>query len=552
MKKFILKPSFLVILAASILISPVYSAEKKYSSAISLQIQNEKIVKNVIMLIPDGASVTHFSLARWYNGGAPLAVDELACGLVRTYSADAAIADSAPAGSAMSTGYKSHTGFVAVLPDTVNMYGVPNLTQGDERKPLATILESAKLAGKSTGIIATSNIQHATPADFSSHLPDRSDYETLGEQQVYNNIDVVLGGGYKYLVKENRKDKEDMISELKTLGYDTALTKDEMNKSSSSKLWGLFAQDAMSYELDREKLTPTEPSLKEMTDKALSILSKDKDGFFLMVEGSKIDWASHANDPVGVTTDVLAFDAAVKSALDFAKKDGNTVVIVAADHGNGGLTIGNSDTSKTYDKLPLSTFIAPLKKASLTGEGLEAKLAKDKSNIKEVMSEYFGINDLTEEEIKSISEAKPTTLNYTVGPIISKRAFLGWTTNGHTGEEVVLYMYHPFNQRLTGVIQNSDIGKYMSDVLNLNLKESTDLLFNNIIPILDEKKINYSWKNGDFIVPELIVSDDKNTLSIPANKNYFILNGKKIESLGVNVFINGEKFYVSKKITELF
>lgn len=551
MKKFLSKKSFFIFLLASLAVSPAYSAEKKEVESQS-QVKNDKVVKNVIILIPDGASVTHFSLARWYNGGAPLAVDELACGLVRTYSADAAIADSAPAGSAMSTGYKSHTGFVAVLPDTVNMYGVPNLTQGDERKPLATILESAKLAGKSTGIIATSNIQHATPADFSSHLPDRSDYDVLGEQQVYNNMDVVLGGGYKYLVKENRKDKEDMISELKTLGYDIAVTKDEMNKSSSSKLWGLFSQDAMSYELDREKLTPTEPSLQEMTDKAISILSKDKDGFFLMVEGSKIDWASHANDPVGVTTDVLAFDAAVKSALDFAKKDGNTVVIVASDHGNGGLTIGNKDTSKTYDKLPLSTFIAPLKKASLTGEGLEAKINPDKSNIKDVMSEYFGITDLTEEEIKSIAESKPTTLNYTVGPIISKRAFLGWTTNGHTGEEVVLYMYHPSNQRLTGVIQNSDIGKYMAETLNLNLKESTDLLFTNIIQLLNEKGITYSWKNGDFINPELVISDDKNTLSIPANKNYCILNGKKIDSLGVNVFINGEKFYVSKKIVELF
>jgi alkaline phosphatase len=113
-------------------------------------------------------------------------------------------------------------------------------------------------------------------------------------------------------------------------------------------------------------------------------------------------------------------------------------------------------------------------------------------------------------------------------------------------------MYHPSNQRLTGVIQNSDIGKYMAETLNLNLKESTDLLFTNIIQLLNEKGITYSWKNGDFINPELVISDDKNTLSIPANKNYCILNGKKIDSLGVNVFINGEKFYVSKKIVELF
>jgi alkaline phosphatase len=551
LKKFLSKKSFFILLLASLAVSPAYSSEKKEIKSQS-QVKINKSVKNVILLIPDGASVTHFSLARWYNGGAPLAVDEIACGLVKTYSADAPIADSAPAGTAMSTGYKSHTGFVGVLPDVSTMYGVPSIAVGEERRPLASILEAAKLAGKSTGIIATSNIQHATPAGFSSHLPNRGDYDTLAEQQVYNKLDVVLGGGYKYLVKENRQDKEDMISELKSLGYEIALTKDEMKKSSSSKLWGLFAQDAMSYELDREKLTPTEPSLQDMTDKALSILSKNKDGFFLMVEGSKIDWASHANDPVGVVTDVIAFDNAVKSALDFAKKDRNTVVIVASDHGNGGLTMGNYATSKNYDKLPLSTFIDPLKKASLTGEGLEAKLNKEKSNIKEVMGDYFGITDLTDEEIKSISEAKPKALNYAVGPIISKRASLGWTTNGHTGEDVVLYMYHPSNQILTGVIQNTDIGKYMAEVMNLDLDNNSSILFNNIIPVLNKSGISYSWKNGDFINPELVISDDKNTLSIPSNKNYYVLNGKKIESSGVNVFIDGEKFYVSKKILELF
>lgn len=502
------------------------------------------------MLIPDGASITDFSLSRWYKGGTPLAMDEMACGLVRTYSADAAIADSAPAGTAMATSFKSHTGYVAVLPDIANMYGSPSMSSGDEKKPLATILEAAKIAGKSTGIVATSNIQHATPADFSSHFYNRGNYELLGEQQVYNGIDVVLGGGSKYLKKENRIDKEDMIGELKNLGYDVVYTKEDMEKSTNTKLWGLFADDAMSYELDREKLTPTEPSLENMTEKALNLLSKNNKGFFLMVEGSKIDWASHANDPVGVISDVLAFDKAVEKALEFAKKDGNTVVIVAADHGNGGLTIGNRDTSKNYDKLPLSAFIDPLKKASLTGEGLETKLNADRSNTKEVMKEYFGVADLSDDELASIINAKKGEMNYAVGPIISKRALLGWTTNGHTGEEVPLYVYHPKNIRPTGVIQNSDIGKYMSEVLNLNLSKTTDELFVNIIPILTQAQLTYSWKNGDFNDPELLVTDNTNNLSIPANKNYVILNGKKILSKGVNVFIDGEKFYISKEIAE--
>ncbi len=119
-----------------------YSAQNE--TKITTQTAEQKQVKNVIMLIPDGASITHFSLSRWYKGGTPLAMDEMACGLVRTYSADAAIADSAPAGTAMATGFKSHTGYVAVLPDIANMYGSPSMSSGDEKKPLATILEAAK------------------------------------------------------------------------------------------------------------------------------------------------------------------------------------------------------------------------------------------------------------------------------------------------------------------------------------------------------------------------------------------------------------------------
>nr|WP_274378706.1 alkaline phosphatase [Desulforamulus profundi] len=164
-----------------------------------------KKAKNVIILIPDGMSVAGTTLARWYQGGTPLAMDEMACGLVRTYSADAPIADSAPAGTAFATGHKSHTGYVGVLPDVANMPGLAPIAKGDEKKPVATILEAAKLAGKATGLVATSEIMHATPADFSSHFPSRKNYDDLSEQQVYNRIDVVLGAGSKFLSPKGEK-----------------------------------------------------------------------------------------------------------------------------------------------------------------------------------------------------------------------------------------------------------------------------------------------------------------------------------------------------------
>jgi alkaline phosphatase len=167
-------------------------------------VQVNQEVKNVILLIPDGMSAGALTLSRWYNDGEELNLDSLASGMVRTYSSDAAIADSAPAGTAMATGYKSHTGFVGVLPDENSMPGLEPLNPEDKRKPVATILEAAQLNGKATGIIATSEIMHATPADFTAHEVSRKNYDSISKQQVYQELDVVIGSGSKFFAKENR------------------------------------------------------------------------------------------------------------------------------------------------------------------------------------------------------------------------------------------------------------------------------------------------------------------------------------------------------------
>ncbi|MEQ4485083.1 alkaline phosphatase [Cohnella silvisoli] len=510
--------------------------------------ETKPAIKNVIILIPDGMSIDGTTLARWYKGGTPLALDSMASGLVRTYSADAAIADSAPAGTAFSTGFKSHTGYVGVLPDKADMPGVAPIKPGDEKTPVANVLEAAKLAGKSTGIISTSEIMHATPADFSAHYPDRSNYDAISEQQVYQGIDVVLGGGSKFFGADARKDKEDLLKEIKNLGYDYVTTPAAMKASKSNKLWGMFAPAALSYNMDRN---PAEqPSLAEMTSKAIEVLSKNKNGFFLMVEGSKVDWAAHANDPTGIISDVLAFDDAVKTALDFAKKNQNTAIIASSDHGNGGITIGNAETTKGYDKEPLSTFIDPLKKAKMTGEGLESKLNADRSNILEVMEQYFGITGLTEEEIKSIKDAKPGSLNYVVGPLISKRAKIGWTTGGHTGGEVVLYTYSPTQDRLMGVVENTDLAKYMARVLGVDLAQTTKKLFVSAKEAYTAKGASFELDQTDVNNPVVVVKKGSNTLKLPVYKNIAVLNGKTIKLKNVVVY-NGERTFVPQEAIDL-
>ncbi|MGM9551383.1 MAG: alkaline phosphatase [Clostridia bacterium] len=511
--------------------------------------QSNTQVKNIIIMIPDGQSVTDTTLARWYKGGEPLAVDEMACGLVRTYSSDAPIADSAPSGTAYATGFKSHTGFVGVLPDVNTMPGMELLATSDKRKPIATILEAAQLLGKSTGIIATSEIMHATPADFTSHDPSRKNYDSLSEQEVYQDIDVVLGSGEYYLTPEGRKDGENLVEALKNMGYDYITTPEEMRTTTSSKIWGMFAPKDLSYEMDRD--ASKQPSLAEMTEKAIDVLSKNEQGFFLMVEGSKVDWASHANDPIGVISDTLAYDDAVKVALDFAKKDGNTVVISVTDHGNGGMTIGSKATDNDYDKRTLNEFIEPLKKATKTGEGIEKLFNDDMSNIAEVMAEYYGIDDLTEEEIEEIKNTEAGSMNYTVGPMISKRANIGWTTNGHTGEDIPLYIYAPKGcEKLSGVVENTDIANYMARLFGIELSEATSKLFVPVRDAAEAKGAKVEWNADDAENPVIIITKDGNEIKIPINKNIAYVNGTEVKLDGVTVF-NGLNTYVPQSAIDL-
>ncbi len=517
-------------------------------------------IKNIIILIPDGLSVSNVTMTRWYKNGEEMVWDKYTRGLVKTHNSDSPIADSAPAATAYATGFKSHTGYISVLPDVANMPGQSAINPKNAKAPLFTILEAAKLLGKSTGLIATSNLQHATPAGFSAHFPNRNDYENIGEQQVYQNIDVMLGGGYKYLKAENRKDKEDLIEVLKNRGYQIVTNAEELKKSSSNKLYGFFADDALSYDIDRNP--EKEPSLSEMTEKAISILSKNPNGFFLMVEGSKIDWANHANDPIGVISDILAFEEAVKVALNFAIKSKNTVVIVVSDHSTGGFSIGNIDTNSNYDKKQLMDFVLPLKLARLSGEGVEKLINPDfqPDQIKQIIAEYYGIKDLKDEELKLITDyffavkadpKKGGRFNYIIGPMLSKRAFIGWTSNGHVGEDVSFAVYHPQDITPKGVIDNTDIALYMAKIFGVNLTSLTSRYFIEATSAFKSKSATVTLDNTtDPANPVLKVTKGNIEIIIPAQKDFVFVNGKQVSNKIINVY-NGSTFYVSQDVLGL-
>ncbi|PPA70518.1 alkaline phosphatase [Jeotgalibacillus proteolyticus] len=499
---------------------------------------------NVIVLVMDGVSSTTTTLARWYKGG-PLAMDEIVTGGVRTYSAESAITDSAPAGTAMATGYKSNDKFIGVLPATVSSPGVDPSLANDPYKPVANVLEGAQAQGKATGIISTSEIQHATPAAFSSHAENRSQYDNIAEQQVYQNMDVILGGGKRALMTPeddgSRLDGENLLNVIEERGYDLVETRDELLNSSSDKLWGAFAPDELAYDLDREALRPEEPTLAEMTGKAISTLSQDKDGFFLFIEGSKPDWAAHGNDVMGMIGDVLAFDAAVEEALEFAKKDKKTMVVAVSDHGNSGISIGNQNTSTSYSSLPVSEVIDPLKDASMTVEGALSLLEEGHVNLEEAAALY-GLKDLTAEEREAIDASED--LEKTFVELLAERANIGFTTGGHTGEDVFLHSYGP--GKPVGMIENTDIANAIAAALGFDLGKLDKDLFINAEEAFKGEAFDVRTDITDENNPVLVVSQGKTTAEFPVNKNIVVINGKEIQLNSVTVQTNGQ-FYISKE-----
>ncbi|MFD1706842.1 alkaline phosphatase [Siminovitchia sediminis] len=479
--------------------------------------------KNVIFMVMDGTNSDVITLARHFKGE-PLALDEILTGGVRTYSLRSAITDSAAAATAMATGHKTTMDFIGMVP-----YQAQDGTVGG--RPVANILEAAQEKGLATGLIATAPVQHATPAAFSAHSISRHRLEEIGWQQAHQNIDLILGGGKRYAFSASDKQGN------------AIRTQKDLLQSDSLPLYGYFADEDLAYELDRKVLHPEQPSLAEMTKKALRLLSQDHNGFFLFIEGSKVDFAGHKNDPVGMISEILAFDASVQEALTFAKEDQQTLLIAVADHGNGGLTMGNNRTDKTYPDTSPDHFVAPLKKAKYTVTGALSQLKPDRSNLKEVLNSY-GLDGVSPQELVKLKNGQ--NIEQTMVQMMARRANLGFTTKGHSGEDVSLYSYggagvehHP-----TGLLNNTELAEYVVKHLQLpSLAKLTDEKFVSAQEHFESKGFRTKIQKGDIGQPVFIAEKAGLTIQYPANQNIRYVNGKKETVNGVVVF-NGMTFWI--------
>lgn len=287
------------------------------------QAQNQKKApkvkrpKNIILLIGDGMGTAQIYSGYTAQKGKSNITSMPVSGFCTTFSSDKYITDSGAGGTALATGVKTNNGSIGVDPDG---------------KPVQSILEKAELKGLATGLVSTSAITHATPASFIAHTPNRSKYADIAFDFLKTDIDVFIGGGYNHFA--HRADSLNLIDSLIARNYLIARDLKDVDIPSTKKLAALLADEHMPQMLKgRGNMLP------DATEMALKMLKRNKAGFFIMIEGSQIDWGGHDNNTEYVVSEMVDFDNAVGKALEFAAKNGETLVLVTADHETGGFGI---------------------------------------------------------------------------------------------------------------------------------------------------------------------------------------------------------------------
>ena len=280
--------------------------------------------KNVILLIGDGTGLSQISSAFYFKKTSPNYARFKSIGLISTSSSREKITDSAAGATAFASGVKTYNGAIGVA---------------DDSSEVRTLVEIVSTQHIKTGVISTSSIQHATPACFYAHVIDRGLYEDIASDMVDSEIDFFAGGGRKFF--NNRMDGKDLLEELKKKGFgiDTTALNDFTEIKEYSKMAYLLAENHMA-----PVSTGRGDFLPKATELGIQFLNKgaENSNFFMMVEGSQVDWGGHDNDPDYLISELIDFDDAIGKALDFAEKDGNTLVIVTADHETGGFTLSST------------------------------------------------------------------------------------------------------------------------------------------------------------------------------------------------------------------
>ncbi|ORZ34765.1 alkaline-phosphatase-like protein, partial [Catenaria anguillulae PL171] len=445
--------------------------------------------------VSDGMGVQSMTLARQFyqyellgnsksamidDISSTLPLDSLLVGSVRTKPFGQLVTDSAAAATALASGVK-----------TLNSY----LGVDKNKKPVANVMEAAKHGkGYLTGLVATSRITHATPGGWSAHILER-DWENqvaaqqIGENVLGRSVDLMLGGGLRHFIPKSakgsdREDERDLIKEAtEKYGFKTVVkNRDELLAAKGSgkalPILGLFAKSHLDFEIDRNKTD--QPSIGEMSHSALSMLAEasstcDSPGFFIMIEGSRIDSCGHANDIACHVREIIAYQDAVAIVKSFAEQHPNTMVVSTSDHETGGVSLGTQldelrDSSDYYDWHRTS--------AKASGEVVAKKLLKAADTedlpalVRKLVANDLGVTDVSQAEVDAILKARAgqgkteeDITEHAVNRLISTRGLIGWTSWGHTGMDVNLYAINA--PHLRGNLDNTYLAKYTGEYLGV-------------------------------------------------------------------------------------
>lgn len=434
-------------------------------------ILNQKKAKNIIMLVSDGMSSGTLNMAdlllrrKTGTGSHWLEMyreNKISRALMDTASASSIVTDSAAASSSWGGGVRVPNG-------SLNVDG-----KGVSHMPL---WQKFKKAGKKAGTVTTVPATHATPAGFCVNLKSRSDQEKIAELYLEHKFDVVMGGATKYFSSDKRKDGVDMYKSYEKAGYEVVNNRDELLKAGTKKpILGVFGEECLPYSVDRNSESSLQsefPTLAEMTEKAIDVLKSHREGFTLLVEGGKVDWAAHGNDVGALLYDQIAFDEAVKKAIDFAEKDNETLVIITTDHGNAnpGVIYGH-EANDNFDS------IQNYKHSNewiLNGFNNSTTLSQVKERI-----EFANNFALTDDEAQLILQYydkleqeeglyNPRHLPFRVlAEIQQKHNSVGWISMNHSADYVELAMYGPGSELLKPFVKNTDLHYLMLEAAQVD------------------------------------------------------------------------------------
>ena len=437
--------------------------------------------KYVFYFIGDGLAASQRQVTEYYlqhktgDAEARLTMNSMpVAGITTTHASDSLVTDSAASGTALATGVKTNNGVLGL---------------DVEGKPVTSLLEGAAEVGMRTGLITTTRLTHATPAAFAAKNESRNNENEIALDYVSAPVDFYVGGGYRHFVGQDhegsrRTDDKDLVAKFDARGFDTFIGMNSIENfmgyqgDNDSKVFAAFTSSHLPYEIDRMQ-APGVPTLAEITYKGIELLSQSDDGFFMMVEGGRIDHASHAQDLTGTIYDALAFDAAIAKAVDFYNQHPeDTLILVIGDHETGGLGMGFGQNYFLNMENVANAQIS-------IDDALQGQYNGDRNAFFKLIARDFKMNDLTAEERDEIITAmnvvdakdKEGIATYggydpvaiAVAYVQSRRSGIYWTSFAHTGTIVPLSAMGKGAEQLSGFKDNTEVAQTLANIMQIEI-----------------------------------------------------------------------------------